>query len=88
MRVHLRRKLFLTRVLQKEYFNKYRLSTSKFRSKNLVILNNRNIKIVKSNKLLNYKNIKSNKIIRVIDNLIYKLKLLDSLKKVFLVFYL
>ena len=54
----------------------------------MVILNIRNIKIIYLNKLLNYKNLRLFKIVRVINNLVYKLKLFLVINGIFLVFYL
>ena len=51
------------------------------------MLNFRNIKIIKLNKSLDHKNIKSFKIIRAINNSIYKLNLFNTIKKVFFIFY-
>ena len=51
------------------------------------MLNNRNIKTIKSNKLFNYKNLKSFKIIKAYDNLAYYLKLSISIKRLHFVFY-
>ena len=51
------------------------------------MLNNRNIKTIKLNKLFNYKNLKFFKIIKTYNNLIYYLKLLISIKRLYLVFY-
>ena len=48
------------------------------------MLNNKNIKINRSSKFLNYENLKFYKIIKVINNIIYKLKL--SKKIIFLFF--
>ena len=59
----------------------------KFRNDNLIILNNKNIKIIKPNKFLNYKNLKPFKIIREINNITYKLKLSKFIKNIFLIFY-
>ena len=52
------------------------------------MLNARNIKTVRLSKSLNYKNLKSFKIVCVINNSAYKLKLLKFIKSVYLVFYL
>ena len=52
----------------------------------IIMLNSRNIKTIKSNKLLNYKNLKSFKIIKTYNNLIYYLKLLTSIKRLYFVF--
>ena len=51
------------------------------------MLNNRNIKTIKSNKLLNYKNLRFFKIIKAYNNLIYYLKLLASMKRLHFVFH-
>ena len=55
---------------------------------NMIMLNNRNIKTMKSNKSLNYKNLKSFKIIKVYDNSIYYLKLSTLIRRFHFVFYL
>ena len=52
------------------------------------MLNNRNIKTMKLNKLFNYKSLRFFKIIKAYDNLIYYLKLSALIKKFHLVFYL
>ena len=44
-----------------------------FKESNIVILDSRNIKTTRPNKLLNYKNLDLFKVIRVIDNIAYKL---------------
>ena len=54
----------------------------------MIMLNNRNIKIIKSNKSLNYKNFDFFKIIKIYENSIYKLKLFTLMKKLHLVFHL
>ena len=51
------------------------------------MLNNRNIRITRSNKSLNYKNLELYKIVKVINNIIYELKLPNDLN-IYLVFYL
>ena len=55
----------------------------KFIINNIIMLNNRNIKTIKLNKLFNYKNLKFFKIIKTYNNLIYYLKLLSLIKKIF-----
>ena len=52
------------------------------------MLNYRNIKITRLNKSLNHKNMKSFKIVRVINNSIYEFNLLNTMKSVFSIFYL
>ena len=67
--------------------NRYRLLASIFKEKNIVILNSRNIKIARPNKFLNYKNLESFKIVRVINNIVYELKLSNRIDS-FSIFYL
>ena len=50
------------------------------------MLNNKNIKINRSSKSLNYKNINLYKIIKVINNIIYRLKLSKEIN-IFFIFY-
>ena len=50
------------------------------------MLDSRNIKTKRSNKSLDYKNLKLFKIIKVINNIVYELKLLDGID-IYLVFY-
>ena len=52
----------------------------------MIILDNKNIKIKRLSKSLNYKNLKSYKVIKVINNIIYKLNLLNELN-IYLIFY-
>ena len=52
------------------------------------MLNNRNIKTIISNKLLNHKNLNLFKIFKVYKNSIYELKLLILMKRLYLIFYL
>ena len=51
------------------------------------MLNIRNIKTIYLNKLLDYKNLRLFKVVRVINNLVYKLKLPLAIEGIFLVFY-
>ena len=51
------------------------------------MLNNRNIKITRLNKSLNYKNLRLFKIVKIINNIVYKLKLLDDIN-IFSIFHL
>ena len=50
------------------------------------MLNSKNIKIIQSSKSLNHKNLNFYKIIKVINNIIYKLKL--SKNKTFFLFFI
>ena len=51
------------------------------------MLDSRNIKIIRLNKSLDYKNLKLFRIIRIINNIAYKLELSNKIN-VYLVFYL
>ena len=51
------------------------------------MLNSRNIKIIRLNKSLDYKNLKLFWIIRVINNITYKLELSNEIN-IYLIFYL
>ena len=51
------------------------------------MLDRKNIKIVRLNKFLDYKNISSFLIIKAYNNMIYELELSKSIKSVYLVFY-
>ena len=52
------------------------------------MLNNRNIKTIKSNKLLNHKNLDLYKIIKIYNNFVYELKLSLFMKRIYLIFHL
>ena len=54
----------------------------------IIMLNNRNIKTIKLNKSLNYKNFDFFKIIKIYENSIYKLKLLILIKRLHFIFHL
>ena len=69
-----------------EFTNRKRLPASAFKIKDIIMLDNRNIKITRSNKLLNYKNLGSFKIIKVINNIIYKLEFSKGMN-IYSVFY-
>ena len=69
-----------------KHANNKRLSISEFKKKYIIIFNNRNIKISRSNKLFNYKNLGFFFIIRIINNMIYKFKLSNEIN-IFFVFY-
>ena len=54
----------------------------------MILLDNKNIKITRFNKLINYKNLGLYKIIKVFNNFTYKLDLFNSINNIYLVFYL
>ena len=61
--------------------------TLKFYNGDSIILNNKNIKIIKSNKSWKYKNLKPFKIICEINNITYELKLSKFIKNILSVFH-
>ncbi len=67
--------------------NKRKYLTLKFKIGNIIILNIKNIKIIYLNKLLNYKNLNLFKVIKVINNFTYKLKLSILIEGIFSIFY-
>ena len=54
----------------------------------MIILSNRNIKIIKPSKSLNYKDLDLYKIIKVYNNFAYKLKLFLFIKRIYSIFHL
>jgi len=52
------------------------------------MLDIRNIAIAKLSKFLKYKNASFYEIVKVIDNYVYELKLFESIKLIYFVFYL
>ena len=86
MRMYLRDQLKWFQALQKEQADRHRLSAPEFKVKDMVMLNRRNIKTVRSNRSLDHKNIDSYRIIKALRNITYELDLSQSLK-VHSVFY-
>ena len=74
--------------MQAEQANKRRYLVPEFKIGDIIILDTRNIKTTQLNKSLDHKNLGLYKVVRVINNSIYKLKLLPALEGIFLVFYL
>jgi len=70
-----------------KFANRNRVTILKFKINNIIMLNLKNINIVKLNKSLKHKNASSYKIVRVINNYVYKLKLLESIKLIYSIFY-
>jgi len=71
-----------------KFANCNRIATSKIKINNKIMLNTKNIAIAKLSKSLKYKNIYLYEIVRVINNYVYELKLLESIKLIYFVFYL
>ena len=69
-----------------EYANNKRLSISEFKENDIIIFDNKNIKIFRLNKSFDYKNLGFFFVIKIINNIIYKFKLLNEIN-IFFVFY-
>ena len=54
----------------------------------MIMLDNKNIKIIKLTKSLNHKNLGSYRIIKAYDNSAYELKLFAAIRRLHLVFHL
>ena len=72
---------------QKKYANRHRASTSKFRVKNMIMLNVRFQITRRQNKFLDYKNLKSYRVIKKINNITYELELSVTMTEMFSVFH-
>ena len=59
----------------------------KFRIKDFVMLNTKNIKITKLNNSLDYKNLNLFQIKKIIDNMIYELNLFKLMLNIFFMFH-
>ena len=70
-----------------KYSNRRHLPALIFKVDNIIILDNRNIKITRSNKSLDHKNLGPFKVTRVINNIVYKLELLEGIN-IYPIFYL
>jgi len=71
-----------------KFANCNRIAISKFKVNNKIMLDIRNIAIAKLSKFLKYKNASFYEIVKVIDNYVYELKLFESIKLIYFVFYL
>ena len=87
LRQYLRDELKWSQIKQKEYVNAYRTFASKFRINDMIMLDVRYLKIMRSNKSFDYKNFESFKVIRVINNCVYELKFFQTMNECFLVFH-
>ena len=88
IRVHLRKKLKWAQTKQKNQANKHKRSATEFKVENKIMLDARHLKTMRSNRELNYKNLKPFAINRVINNSAYQLNLSNSMTDVFPVFHL
>ena len=87
LRKYLRQKLIWAQVKQTKYVNNYRSFVSKLKIDDKVFFNIRNLSIARSNRSLNHKNVNFYKIVRVINNAVYELKLLDVMKDIWSMFH-
>ena len=65
----------------------HKQSISKFKVKNIIMLDARYQNIKRNNKSLDYKNLKLYFIVRAINNYVYEFKLLEIMKNIFFVFH-
>ena len=86
-RVYLRGKFKWIQIKMIENVDVHKQSTSKFKVKNMIMLDARFQNIKRINKNLDYKNLWSYSILRAINNCVYEFKLLDVMKNIFFVFY-
>ena len=84
---YFRSKLLWTQIKQKKQINARRHFAREFRVNDKIMLNVKFIKTIRFNKFLNYKNLDSYKIIEIINNCAYKLKLFKSMQSIFFVFH-
>ena len=87
LKKYLRNELKWSQIKQKKYVNVHRAFASKFKVNDMIMLNARYLKIMRLNKSLDYKNLKSFKIVRMINNCAYELELSQIMKKCFSVFH-
>jgi len=88
LRKFLRTELQWVQVKQIEYADRYRYLAPEFREGDWVMLDGRNIKIKRIRKFLEDKNFGLYKIIKIIDNHVYKLELSKLMVRIYSVFYL
>ena len=74
-------------IKQKKYVNAHRAFALEFKINDMIMLDARYIKIMRFNKSLDYKNLNFFKIIRVIDNCAYELKLSQIMNECFSMFH-
>ena len=87
LKEYLRNELKWSQIKQKKYVNVHRTFASKFRMNDMIMLNARYLKIMRLNKNLDYKNLESFKVVRMINNCAYELELSQIIKKCFSIFH-
>ena len=87
IKIHFRDELRWVQIMQKKYANRIKHSVSKLKMNDMIILNARFQKTTKLNKNLDYKNLKSFKIVKIVDNMIYELKFFEIMQNIFLMFH-
>ena len=85
---HLREELRWSQAIQNEQANRNLQPAPDFKIGDIVMWDTRNIRTSRANKSLDHKNLGPFRIIRVIDNSAYELKLPPSMSSIFLVFHL
>ena len=88
LRKYFWQKLTWTQVKQAEYVNNHRSFASKLKIDDKVFLDICNLNIARSSRSLNHKNVDFYEIVRVINNVVYELKLLDVMKNIWSIFHL
>ena len=73
--------------MQEEYANRIKHSVSELKMNNIIMLNARFQKTTKYNKNFDYKNLKSFKIVKIVDNIIYELKFSKIMQNILSMFY-
>ena len=73
--------------MQKKYANRIKHSVSKLRMNDMIMLNARFQKTTRFNKDLDYKNLESFKIVKIVDNMTYELKLFEIMQDIFSMFH-
>ena len=87
IKIHFRNELRWIQVMQEEYANRIKHSVSKLKMNDMIMLNARFQKTTRFNKNLDYKNLKSFKIVKIVDNMIYELKFFEIMQSIFSVFH-
>ena len=73
--------------MQEEYANRIKHFVSELKMNDMIMLNARFQKTTKLNKDFDYKNLKSFRIVRIVDNMIYELKFFEVMQSIFSVFH-
>ena len=88
LREFLREEIKWAQTKQKKYVNQHKTSASKFRVKNMMMLNVRFQTTRRQNKSFDFKNLSSYRVIRKINDMIYELELSRTMTEMFSIFHL